>query len=147
MFRKILLAVDVNALEGAERLAEAARLLCAPGGGEIHLINVVPSYGMAIVGAAFDPAHNQQLLEAARAELERWAATALPEGTALHVVQGSVYDSVLRLAREIGADAIVVGAHRPELRDYLIGPNAARIVRHADQSVFVIREPSPPPGG
>ncbi|MEO0863555.1 MAG: universal stress protein, partial [Pseudomonadota bacterium] len=36
-------------------------------------------------------------------------------------------------------DAIFVGAHRPELKDYLIGPNAARVARHAQQSVFVVR--------
>ena len=44
-----------------------------------------------------------------------------------------------RAANRLGCDLIVVGAHRPELGDYLLGPNAARIVRHADQSVFVVR--------
>jgi hypothetical protein len=30
-------------------------------------------------------------------------------------------------------------AHSPDLKDYLLGPNAARVVRHANQSVMVIR--------
>ena len=55
------------------------------------------------------------------------------------MTEGTIYDSVLRMADKIGADVIVVGAHRPELRDYLVGPNAARITRHANQSVIVIR--------
>jgi nucleotide-binding universal stress UspA family protein len=33
----------------------------------------------------------------------------------------------------------VVGAHRQDLKDYLLGPNAARVVRHADCSVYVVR--------
>jgi nucleotide-binding universal stress UspA family protein len=33
-----------------------------------------------------------------------------------------------------------MASHRPELSDYLLGPNAARIVRHAKQSVLVVRE-------
>ena len=33
-----------------------------------------------------------------------------------------------------------MASHRPELRDYLIGPNAARVMRHADASVLVVRE-------
>ena len=36
-------------------------------------------------------------------------------------------------------DLIVMASHRPELKDYLIGPNAARVVRHADCSVQVVR--------
>lgn len=53
---------------------------------------------------------------------------------------GSVYREILRIAREIDADLIVMASHRPEMKDYLIGPNAARIVRHATCSVLVVRD-------
>ena len=43
------------------------------------------------------------------------------------------------LAGEIGVDLIAMASHRPALKDYLIGPNAARVVRHADVSVLVVR--------
>ena len=33
-----------------------------------------------------------------------------------------------------------MSANRPELKDYLLGPNAARVVRHSDVSVLVVRE-------
>ncbi len=33
-----------------------------------------------------------------------------------------------------------IGSHRPELKDYLLGPNAARVVRHANCSVLVVRD-------
>ena len=35
---------------------------------------------------------------------------------------------------------IVMGSHHPELKDYLLGPNAAKVMRHADCSVMVVRE-------
>ena len=38
-----------------------------------------------------------------------------------------------------GATLIVIGAHRPDLKDYLLGPHAARVVRHAECSVLVVR--------
>jgi nucleotide-binding universal stress UspA family protein len=65
----------------------------------------------------------------------------VPQGLRLHehVAQGSIYDEVLRAARELGCDCIVMGSHRPELKDYLLGPNAARVVRHAPCSVMVVR--------
>ena len=70
-----------------------------------------------------------------------WAEDHLPEATEkhLHVVQGTVYDKIIGTARDLGAHTIVIGAHRPEFRDYLVCPNAARVVRHADQTVLVVR--------
>jgi nucleotide-binding universal stress UspA family protein len=48
-----------------------------------------------------------------------------------HVLHGKIYDEILRAADKLGVDVIVMGSHRPELKDYLLGPNAARVMRHA----------------
>ena len=53
---------------------------------------------------------------------------------------GSVYGEILRYARDVQADLIVMASHKPELKDFLLGPNAAHVVRHADCSVWVVRE-------
>jgi nucleotide-binding universal stress UspA family protein len=65
----------------------------------------------------------------------------VPEGVAVHphVLHGTIYDEILRAAGKLEVDLIVIGAHRPEFSDYLLGPNAARVVRHARQSVYVVR--------
>ena len=52
----------------------------------------------------------------------------------------SIYAEILAVAEEAEADLIVVGSHRPAMKDYLLGTNAARIVRHARCSVLVARE-------
>ena len=60
------------------------------------------------------------------------------------VVHGaSIYAEILAVAEEVGADLIVVGSHRPAMKDYLLGTNASRIVRHANCSVLVAREKVP----
>ena len=46
---------------------------------------------------------------------------------------------ILNLAKNTCASLIVVGAHKADLSDYLLGPNAARVVRHAKSSVYVVR--------
>lgn len=56
-----------------------------------------------------------------------------------HVMHGRVYDQIITAANKLGVDAIVMASHTPELSDYLLGPNSARVVRHAKQSVFVVR--------
>jgi nucleotide-binding universal stress UspA family protein len=52
----------------------------------------------------------------------------------------SIYAEILSVAHEVGADLVVVGSHRPAMKDYLLGTNASRIVRHARCSVLVARE-------
>ena len=41
---------------------------------------------------------------------------------------------------ELADELIVIGSHRPEMQDYLLGPTAAKVVRHAKCSVLVVRE-------
>ncbi len=140
MANTILLPVDLNNLEAASRpLAEALRLLDE--GGTLHVLTVVPEFGYSQISGFFRDGYEQDLLRAAGQKLQEWVQTSVPDGIDLHphVVHGSVYDMILRAADRLSVDSIVMGAHRPELSDYLLGPNAARVVRHAKQSVYVVR--------
>lgn len=59
---------------------------------------------------------------------------------ATRVATGSIHGGILELAEEIRADLILLAADRPAMRDWLIGANASRVVRHARCSVLVVRE-------
>lgn len=141
MFNSIMLAVDVNDPQGATRSAQAAAAMTAHENATLHILNVVPDQGMAIVGAAMSADHSEAIMENARSALEQWAGANIPTDLSpkLHVVRGTVYDQIIKAADSLDIDCIVIGAHSPELKDYLIGPNAARVARHANQSVFVVR--------
>lgn len=141
MFDTILLTVDLNDLKGSERPAQAALRMAKDNGAALHVVNVVPDFGMSIVGSYFDKSHNKRILADAKRALEAWAKDRFKDfdPVTLHVDQGTIYDRVLKVAKEVDAKAIVVGAHKSQLQDYLIGPNASRIARHAMQSVFVVR--------
>jgi nucleotide-binding universal stress UspA family protein len=141
MFKTLLLTVDVNDLKGSERPAAVAKTMTERDDAELHIMNVVPDYGMSIVGSFFSADHNKAILQEAKVALETWASERFAniQKVRLHVDQGTIYDLVLKEAENVAADAIIVGAHKSQLKDYLIGPNAARISRHAKQSVFVVR--------
>ena len=142
MYHNILLAVDLNDLEGAKRPTEDALKLARMTGARLHVMNVVPDFGMALVGSFFTKDHNAQMLVEAKAALQNWATEWLDgyDRVTLSVDQGTIYERILGAASELGIDLIIVGAHKSQLKDYLIGPNAARISRHAQQSVLVVRE-------
>ncbi|WP_417210025.1 universal stress protein [Antarctobacter sp.] len=139
MYGKILLAVDMNDTAGSARVAEYGAALARMCDAEVHVISVVPNMGFALVGSAFGGDFAGTMMEETRVALHKWVDEVLGIAAHLHIDQGTVYDKIIRTAEAIDAEAIVVGAHRPELRDYLVGPNAARVVRHARQSVLVVR--------
>jgi nucleotide-binding universal stress UspA family protein len=141
MYNSVLVAIDLNDAAGSKRVCEVAVRLARDNGSGLHFIHVIPDFGMSIVGSYFSADQTKRMVTNERAKFEDWAKGEVPDGVDfdLTVVKGHVYNNILKTADQIGADLIVVGSHRPELEDYLLGPNSARVVRHARQSVFVVR--------
>jgi nucleotide-binding universal stress UspA family protein len=105
-------------------------------------MTVLPSFGMSMVGQFFPKGYEKEMADKLLHRLREEIKPFIPEGMKVqHIVgEGNVYETVLRMAKKTDADLIVIGAHRPELSDYLLGPNAARVVRHANVSVLVVRD-------
>lgn len=139
MFKSVLVPVDVTVPSETRRILDAAKELVAPWGAALHVVTVVPDMGTALVGAQFSPKFGEESRAKARQELQGAAEAAGVTGE-LHVLSGTVYDKVIALADELDVDLILLGAHRPELKEYLLGSNAARMVRHSKRSVLVLRE-------
>ena len=141
MIRHILCAVDLTDVEDAKALLGEASRLAELQEAQLSVVNVLPDYGNSFVGSFFGEG---TLREAAKAALKALRALVDEFPSKADNVQciveiGTVYDEILEVARRCNADLIVVGAHKPDLADRIIGPNAARIARHADVSVLVAR--------
>jgi len=140
MFKSILLPIDLATEASWKKPLELATGL-ARDGGVVHVMSVLPDFGMSVVGSYFDKDFEGAALMDMSAQIKSWVSRNVPGGVRAeaHVAHGSIYHEIMRLADKLECDAIVMAAHRPELRDYLLGPNAARVVRHANQSVLVVR--------
>lgn len=57
---------------------------------------------------------------------------------------GSIGTEILAAAEACQVDLFVIKSHCPEMRDYLIGPNAAFVAQHARRSVLLLRQPINP---
>lgn len=141
MFSSILFPVDLGAGESWARPLHFALELCRSGA-ELHVVTVLPDYGMPIVGSQFDPGQAERAMTELAEHLGAWRKANVPGEIVchLHVENGPIYDRIMAVANQVSADAIVIGAHKPEMKDYLLGTNAARVVRHARQSVLVVRD-------
>ncbi len=141
LFRRVLATVDLGDPRSSIRVVHAA-LEVITDGDTLHVVCVVPDYGMSVVGSFFPANHEEKALAKASEALHAFTAENVPEGVPVqHIIaHGNVYEEILKAAKTVSADLIVVGSHRPELKDYLLGPNAARVVRHSQRSVLVVRE-------
>ncbi len=143
MTKTILCAVDINRVEAENSVLKTAAQLAELHNAQLDVITVVPDFGMSVVGAYFQDHHVKSAQNDASKLLKSMTLKTLgteADSKVRHIVaMGSVYEEVLRAAELNKADLIVIGAHRPDLKDYLLGPNAARVVRHSTCSVYVVR--------
>ena len=111
-------------------------------GARLHVLTVVREVEAMLQARAATLAYEviASDLENRMAALIRRASASDLEPNILITHGASIYAEILGVAEEAGADLIVVGSHRPAMRDYLLGTNASRVVRHASCSVLVARD-------
>ena len=138
-FEKILVAVDLGEDSSWKEALPTAVDQAQHTGGKLHIVTVVPEEPPQLAWLPKD--YSTKMIAYANTQLAKLIETNVPEqmGAQPHVRQGTIYSEIVKLAKELEIDLIVMASHRPELKDYLLGPNAARVVRHAECPVLVIR--------
>ncbi len=143
MIKSVLCAIDVADAEIDKPVLIRAAKLAELEGASLDVLTVVPDYGMSVVGSHFDKDHTKAAVKKARELLVEMGDAVLgaeANAKVRHVVGiGKAYEEILKTAEIADSDLIVIGAHQPELASYLLGPNAARVVRHSSCSVYVVR--------
>ncbi|WP_170570465.1 universal stress protein [Ruegeria atlantica] len=128
--------LDVNVLKTAAALADRDKA-------QLDVVTVLPDFGESWVSGFFEADFHEKALEEAQSKLTELCNTTLGaerNEKIRHVVAtGTAYQEILKTAESANSDLIVIGAHKPDLKDYLLGPNAARVVRHSTVSVYVVR--------
>jgi nucleotide-binding universal stress UspA family protein len=142
MFKEILLPVDIGNKDTQAKAISTAVEMAKAFGARLHVMTIVPDFGMSIVGSFFPANYEEKALAEADKRLHAFVKEAIPGDVSVqHIVaHGTIYEEILRFAKKSKIDMIVMASHRPELQDYLLGPNAARVVRHANCSVTVVRD-------
>lgn len=140
MYRSILVPVDLDQPSSWQKSLPTAVTLSRHFNAALALVTVVPDWNL-MLEAQWSPIAFQEFVDVAAARLASLAGsvTDIP-AVGHHVETGSVYRGVLAAAERIGADLVILSSHRPQMKDYLLGANADRVVRHARCSVFVVRD-------
>ena len=140
MYSSILVPVDLDEPSSWSKAVPAALKLADCFGASVTLTTVVEDR-TGRREAQWSAIGYRELLQNAAARLASLADELRGETmVATRVGTGSVYGAILDVAEQAGADLIVLASHRPAMRDWLIGANASRVVRHARCSVLVVRD-------
>ncbi len=131
-FRTLLVSTDF--MDGSGAAIARALALPLTEGARIEILHVLPD---------LIPAKARAKAEArAREALGDAVTRAMGGGLAVTsaLVRGEAHVEIIRHARRIGAELIVIGRHgRRPLRDLFLGATAARVVRMGDVPVLVVR--------
>ncbi len=143
MTKSILCAVDVSDGTLDSNVLTVAAQLAEMHGAQLDVITVLPDFGNSLVSGFFKPDFHQQAEKEAAKQMQELCIATLGEernSSVRHVVAtGPAYKEILTVAERVGADLIVIGAHKPDMKDFLLGPNATRIINHSQCSVYVVR--------
>ena len=99
MYKEILLPIDLNDENSWRKALPCALKLAKAFGARLHIMTVVPDFGMSIVANYFPKGYEKKALEHATAALHDFTKKHLPKGTSCqHIVaHGTVYEEILKL--------------------------------------------------
>lgn len=143
MYNDILLPVDLSEEQSWRKALEVSIEYCRAFGARLHVVAVLADYKTPMVGSYFPEGFEKKHREDVDKLMHQFVSDHVPKECKVQIIVAegpSVYKEILHTADQINADLIVMGSHAPELLDYLLGPNAERVVRHARQSVLVVRD-------
>lgn len=138
MYQTIIVPVALTGHGGVGRgLVEQAHKLLDTGGSIVllHVMEELPSYVAATIPREQLAGRRKEVMR----RLESLAAPARKDKVEIDVRSGNAPSNILKSAEEHDADLIIIGSHTPGFSDYFIGSTAARVVRHAQCSVLVVR--------
>jgi nucleotide-binding universal stress UspA family protein len=147
---KVLIPIDLQHESSWKTALPAAVAQARLLGGKVYLMTVVPQitsgldWRYAVRGETGGSlAYNiTDLVKEAHERLVELRDQNVPPELAGDVIatHGTIYQEIVEAAEKLPADLIVMASHRPTLKDYLLGPNAARVARHAKSSVHIVRD-------
>lgn len=138
-YKKILLCLDLT--DDSEKIAERARGIADRHGAEITLLHVVEYVPVEPMGEALLPAVQieGELVERAKQRIEELAARMGLTAAERIVLAGNIKTEVVRVARERGADLIVIGSRERHGMSILFNFTEDTVLHAAPCDVLAVR--------
>lgn len=139
IYRRILVVVDLT--ESSQQIVRRGLALASAAGAEIELLHVVEFVPVEPMGETLMPAAQieDELLERARQRLAVLAKELGVPDSATRVEAGNVKSEIVRVARECGADLIVLGGRERHGVSILVNFTEDTVLHAAHCDVLAVR--------
>ncbi len=142
MFKDIVIPVDLSDKQSMEAVFAPALNFVNAFGSKLHLVHIVPDFGMRMIEDYLPRNWLSDQKQKYNKQFDNIVRKYIPEGVDVtyHIGKGAIYDEIISYSEKNDASLIILSAVRPQLKDYMLGPNASKIVRHSSISVMVVRD-------
>lgn len=142
IFQKIVIPVDLSDKTSINSVLKVALNYVEKFNSKLHFVHIIPDFGMKMIEDYLPKYWLQDQKDKYHNKIKELIKNHISEDIQVdfYIGRGAVYDKIIQYANEIRADLIIISAVRPQLKDYMLGPNASKIARHANTSVLVVRE-------
>ncbi len=141
-YKSILVPLDMSEDSFCNIAASHALDLLAQGG-TLHFVSVLPGYSMPMVGSFFPAGAFDTAVKEAKRILEGKVNEFLKGSehkAQLHVLEGKPASVILKKAKQVNADLIVMASHKHSKLDKVtLGSIANKVVSRAKIPVLVVK--------
>jgi len=141
MYKNILFPVDLEHTKEAGKALEIAVEEAQRSNAKLTVMTVAPGFGMPIVASFFDENTVSKALKEVARHLKQYISDNVPDdvNSSGVVVEGNPAELVLKQATKENSDLIVIASHNNQMEHMLLGSCAAKVVRHSNSSVMVVK--------
>ena len=141
MYENILFPVDLEHTVEAEKALKIAVDEAKRSKAKLSIMTVAPGFGMPIVASFFDEGAVKNALKEIARHLKQYVDENIPDDieTDAIVVEGNPAELILKQAQNGKIDLIVIASHNSQIENLLLGSCAAKVVRHANCTVTVVK--------
>lgn len=142
LYKKILVAIDLT--EESPMVLDKARNLAGESEAEIHIVHVIEpiavGYAIEVSSVDIDGLHKEAARQARESLLETGGNLGLSESN-LHSKLGSPAKEIRTLAKELGADLIIMGGHGKHGLDLFFGSTSSEVAHGVGCDLLIVRIP------
>ena len=141
MYEKILFSVDLEHIAEADKALKIAIDESRRSNAKLTVMTVAPGFGMPIVASFFDEQAVANALKEVARHLRQYVDDNIPDDVRTNpiVVEGNPAELILKQAKTDDIDLIVISSHNSQIENLLLGSCAAKVVRHAQCTVTVVK--------
>ncbi|HED13811.1 MAG TPA: universal stress protein [Gammaproteobacteria bacterium] len=140
MFKNILFPIDLHYADTAMQVSNNVRVLTSGFDADLHVMTVLPGFGMPIVAGYFPKNAMQLAKQEISRKLQEFVSEQFTENTAYSIAVGKNWEMIIETASRLDIDLIIM-AHRKKARagEIFLGSCAEKVSERAACSVLIIR--------